>query len=181
MPTRTGLIALHDLLVHARRDDLEDADRLRDVLEGALAEALEDEVRADAVRRLRSDDDLAALRRAREARRLIGRRAGRRERPALRGSGADLRRADERVARVDSPVERDGREDTAVLLVEALRLLPDGERGARRVQRVVGGGAIGLEDHHEAVAGGLVDVAVVALDDLEERREVGLDELVQPL
>src|SRR6266852_2428871 len=44
IPTRTRWVRLGDLLVDARRDDAVDVDRLRDVLEGLLPEALEDEV-----------------------------------------------------------------------------------------------------------------------------------------
>ena len=78
-------------------------------------------------------------------------------------------------------MQPDRREHPAVLLVELFRALADGEGGAGDAERVVGGGRLGLEDDHEAVAGRLVDVAVVTLDDLEEAREVGLHELVQLL
>ena len=78
-------------------------------------------------------------------------------------------------------MELDGRKDAAVLLVQALRPLVDRERGARRADRMVRRAPVRLEDHHETVAGGLVHVAVLALDDLEEAREVCLDELVELL
>src|SRR2546427_4034458 len=68
IPTRTRWVRLGDLLVDARRDDAVDVDRLRDVLEGLLPEALEDEVVAHALGRRRAHDDLPALRRPGEAR-----------------------------------------------------------------------------------------------------------------
>src|SRR5439155_956216 len=58
---------------------------------------------------------------------------------------------------------------------------PCADPAKRAATFVVGPAAIGLEDDHGAVAGGLVHVAVVALDDLQEAREVGLDELVEAL
>src|SRR2546426_2197644 len=58
IPTRTRWVRLGDLLVDARRDDAVDVDRLRDVLEGLLPEALEDEVVAHALGRRRAHDDL---------------------------------------------------------------------------------------------------------------------------
>src|SRR3990170_4072746 len=61
IPTRTSSRALDDFLVNPRRDDAEDADRLGDVLERFLAEALQHEVGAHALRGRRTDDDLAAL------------------------------------------------------------------------------------------------------------------------
>src|SRR2546427_9584303 len=58
IPTRTRWVRLDDLLVDARRDDAVDVDRLRDVLEGLLPEALEDEVVAHALGRRPAHDDL---------------------------------------------------------------------------------------------------------------------------
>src|SRR5207302_548594 len=46
---------------------------------------------------------------------------------------------------------------------------------------MVGGAAIGLENHHQAVAGRLADIAVVHLNDLEKGREIRLHQLVEPL
>src|SRR6185503_14601429 len=107
--------------------------------------------------------DLAALRGAGESRGDVRRGPGGRERPALAGATADLGGAHERLTTVDSHVQLHGRKDAAVLLVELLGALPDGEGGPGGVERVVGGRGLGLEDHHEPVAGGLVDVTVVAL------------------
>src|SRR5437899_11716689 len=59
--------------------------------------------------------------------------------------------------------------------------LADGEGRAGGVDAVVARGPVGLEDDHEAIAGRLVHVAVVGLDDLEETGEIELDELVQLL
>src|SRR5437899_12080449 len=59
--------------------------------------------------------------------------------------------------------------------------LADGEGRAGGVVAGVARGPVGLEDDHEAVAGRLVHVAVVGLDDLEETGEIELDELVQLL
>src|ERR1051326_7813755 len=115
MPTRTRAAALTDLLVPPGRDDLEHPDRLRHVLEGTLAEALEDEVLADPLRRRRADDDLPTFRGAGEARGDVGRRPARGERPAR----AELSRRDERLAGVDAHVQLHGREDAAVLLVRS--------------------------------------------------------------
>src|SRR3989304_5407354 len=76
-------------------------------------------------------------------------------RAPLPPSSAQLPRAQGPLARVDAHVELDRREDAAVLLVELADALPDRERGARRVERVVGDAALAvrLEDHHQAVAG----------------------------
>src|SRR5216117_604979 len=156
IPTRTRRAALDDLLVGAGWDDAIDVDRLRDILEGLLAEALEDEVVADAFGRRRAHDDLPALRRPGEARGDVRRDARRREGPPLRRARPELRRAHERLARVDANVELDGREDATVLLVQTRRPLVDRERRPGRVQGVVGSAALGLEDDHEAVAGRLV-------------------------
>src|SRR5262245_31794564 len=131
IPTRTRVATLDDLLVDPGRDDAIDVDRLRDGLERLLPEALQDERRADARGRRWADDDLAALRRAREACRDVGGGAGRREGPPLPRPGAQLGRAHQRLAGVDSHVELDRREDPAVLLVQRARALMDGECGPR--------------------------------------------------
>src|SRR3989454_9846751 len=149
IPTRTRSVGLEDLFVDAGWDDAVDVDRLRDVLEGLLPDALEDEVMTDALGRRRAHDDLPTLRRPGEARGDVRRRARRREGPPLRRAHAELGGPHERLAGVDAHVELDGREDAAVLLVEARRPLVDRERRARRVQRVVGPTAVGLEDDHE--------------------------------
>src|SRR5580765_235383 len=115
IPTRVRLLTLDDLLVDARRDPAIDVNRLGDVLERPLAEALEDEGAADSVGGGGTYDDLAALGRAGEARRPVGRRPRGGERPALPGAGAELGRADERLAGVDAHVELDRREHAAVL------------------------------------------------------------------
>src|SRR3989454_10269648 len=146
IPTRTRSVGLEDLYVDAGWDDAVDVDRLRDVLEGLLPEALEHEVVADALGRRGAHDDLPALRRPGEARGDVRRGARRREGPPLRGSRAELGGAHERLAGVDAHVEHDGREHAAVLLVETQRLLVDRECRARRVQRVVGPAATGLEN-----------------------------------
>src|SRR5437899_4096481 len=116
IPTRICRLNLDDLLVDARRDHTVDVDRLGDVLERLLAEALEDEVDADACGGGGAHDDLAALRRAREARRDIGRGPGRRECPPLPRSGAELGRADQRLSGVDPHVELNRRAAATVLL-----------------------------------------------------------------
>src|SRR2546426_10647327 len=72
IPTRIRGPTLDDLLVDAGRDDAVDVDRLRDVLERLLADALQHERRADASSGDGADDDLAALGRAGEARRDVG-------------------------------------------------------------------------------------------------------------
>src|SRR2546425_759708 len=51
IPTRTRSAGLEDLFVDAGWDDAVDVDRLRDVLEGLLPDALEDEVMTDALGR----------------------------------------------------------------------------------------------------------------------------------
>src|SRR5207249_10224656 len=89
IPTRTRWMRLGDLLVDARRDDAVDVDRLRDVLEGLLPEALEDEVVAHALGRRRAHDDLPALRRPGEARGDVRRGPPRRACPPLRRPGAE--------------------------------------------------------------------------------------------
>src|SRR5262245_38499417 len=123
IPTRIRVATLHDLLVDTGRDDAVDMDRLRDVLERLLAEALEHERRADASRGGLADDDLTALGRAREARRDVGGGAGGREGPALPSPGTQLGRAHQRLAGVDPHVELDRREDATVLLVQRARAL----------------------------------------------------------
>src|SRR2546427_10768593 len=90
IPTRICRLNLDDLLVDARRDHAVDVDRLGDVLERLLAEALQDEVGADALGGGGAGDDLAALRRAREARRGGGRGPRGRERPSLSPPWAPL-------------------------------------------------------------------------------------------
>src|SRR2546427_7415482 len=115
IPTRVRVANLDDLLVDARRDDPEDADRLRDVLERLLAEALQDEVGADALGGGRADDDLAALGRAREASGDVGGGTGRREGPPLPRARAELGGADQGLAGVDPHVELDRRGGPAVL------------------------------------------------------------------
>jgi hypothetical protein len=172
-------VTADDLFVHPRRDDAVDVDGLRDVLEAARARALQHELRLDPLGRGGAHHDLAGLRGAGKAGGQVGGGTRGRERPALAAAAADLGGADQRVAGIDAHVQADGREDAAVLLVELLGTLPDGEGGAGGVQRVVGGGGLRLEDDHEPVAGRLVDVAMVALDELEEAREVRLHELVQ--
>src|SRR5438034_5108371 len=102
IPTRTRWVRLGDLLVDARRDDAVDVDRLRDVLEGLLPEALEDEVVAHALGRRRAHDDLPTLRRPGEARGDVRRGARRREGPPLRRAHAELGGAHERLAGVDA-------------------------------------------------------------------------------
>src|SRR5262245_37914827 len=97
IPTRSRVANRDDLLVDPRRDDAVDVDRLRDVLERLLAEALEHERRANARGGSPADDDLAALRRAREARRDVGGGAGGREGPPLGRAGAELGRAHQRL------------------------------------------------------------------------------------
>src|SRR5678816_1278620 len=96
MPTRMS----DDLLVHPRRDDAEDADGLRDVLEGALAQALQDELAPDAVRGRWAHDDLAGLGRAGEASGDVGGGPGGGEGPALARTRADLRRTHQGLAAV---------------------------------------------------------------------------------
>ena len=155
--------------------------RLGDVLERPLTETLEHEVGADPLGGGGAHDDLAALGRAGEPRRHVGGRPGGGERPALPRAGAELGGADQRLAGVDAHVELDRREDPAVFLVQRRRPLVDGEGCPRRVQRVVGRAALRLEDDHQAVAGRLVHVAVVALDDLQKAREIGLHELIEAL
>src|SRR5204863_3214822 len=114
---------LADFLVDPGRYHLVHADRLAHVLEGPLAEALEHEVYADLLGGRRPHDDLAALRRARDARGDVRRRTARREHP----SRAELRRTHERLARVDPHVQLDRRKDPPVLFVELFRALADGE------------------------------------------------------
>src|SRR5205809_210231 len=134
IPTRTRSVGLDDLFVDAGWDDAVDVDRLRDVLEGLLPDALEDEVMTDALGRRRAHDDLPTLRRPGEARGDVRRGARRREGPPLRRAHAELGGAHERLAGVDAHVELDGREDATVLLVEARRPLVDRERRARRAR-----------------------------------------------
>src|SRR5262249_44178441 len=126
IPTRIRVATLHDLLVDTGRDDAVDVDRPRDVLERLLAEALQDERRADASGGGRADDDLTALGRARETRRDVGGGTGRREGPPLPRPGAQLGRAHQRLAGVDPHVELDRREHATVLLVQGTRALMDG-------------------------------------------------------
>src|SRR5919197_2418111 len=137
IPTRTRSAGLDDLFVDTGWDDAVDVDRLRDVLEGLLPETLENKVVANTLGRRRAHDDLPALRRPGEARCDVRRGARRREGPPLRRTQAELGGAHERVARGDAHVELDGREDAAVLLVEARRPLMDRECRTCRVQRVV--------------------------------------------
>src|SRR5262244_3386400 len=88
MPTR--ITRSHDLFVDPGRDDAEDVDRLRDVLERALARALEHELRLDALGGGGAHHDLTGLGRAGEARRDVGGGPGGREGPALAAGPADL-------------------------------------------------------------------------------------------
>src|SRR5262245_50779035 len=94
IPTRIRLLTppmtLDDLLVDAGRDHAIDVDGLGDVLERPLAEALEHEVPADSLGGGGADDDLAALRRAGEARGHVGGGPGGSEGPPLACSGAEL-------------------------------------------------------------------------------------------
>src|SRR5881396_491881 len=96
IPTRIRGPTLDDLLVDAGRDDAVDVDRLRDVLERLLADALQHERRADA-----SSGDGASGGKG----------------PPLPRPGAERGGADQRLAGVDPRVELDRREDAAVLLV----------------------------------------------------------------
>src|SRR5439155_111417 len=102
IPTRTRSVGLDDLFVDAGWDDAVDVDRLRDVLEGLLPDALEDEVMTDALGRRRAHDDLPTLRRPGEARGDVRRGARRREGPPLRRAHAELGGAHERLAGVDA-------------------------------------------------------------------------------
>src|SRR5262249_53701465 len=170
-----------DLLVDPRGDDTEDDEWLGDVLERALAQRLQHEMLADALGGRGPHDDLAAGGGTGEPRGDVRRRPRRRERPTLAASAAELRGADQRLARVDAHVELDGREHAAVFFVEHPRALANREGRAGRVDGMVARSAFALEDHHEAVAGRFVHVAVVGLDDLEKAREVELDELIQLL
>src|SRR5688572_12198532 len=106
---------LHDLLVHAGGNHAIHTDGLGHVLEGALAEALEDEVGADALGGGRPHHDLAAFRRAREARGHVGDGPGGGERPALARRRAQLRGPHERLAGVDAHVQRHRGKHAAVL------------------------------------------------------------------
>src|SRR5262247_4118141 len=138
MPTRMS----DDLLVHPRRDDAENADGLRDVLETALAQALQDELAPDTVGGRRPHDDLARLGRAGEAGGDVGGGPGGGEGPPLAGPRADLRRANQRLTAVDTHVQPHRREHATVLLVQLLGALADGEGGARGVQGVVAGSGL---------------------------------------
>src|SRR5882724_13212339 len=101
IPTRIRGPTLDDLLVDAGRDEAVDEDRLRDVLERLLAEALQHERRADASGGDGADDDLTALGRAGEARRDVGGGASGRKGPPLPSPGAELGGADQRLAGVE--------------------------------------------------------------------------------
>src|SRR5437899_11393883 len=85
IPTRTRSVGLEDLFVDAGWDDAVDVDRLRDVLEGLLPDALEDEVMTDALGRRRVErlrEERPAHRRTRRSLHLrdvcedLGREAG---------------------------------------------------------------------------------------------------------
>src|SRR2546426_9073557 len=119
IPTRIRGPTLDDLLVDAGRDDAVDVDRLRDVLERLLADALQHERRADASSGDGADDDLAALGRAGEARRDVGGGASGGKRPPLPRPGARVGRAVPRPARVVPLLGMDRREDPALVPVYA--------------------------------------------------------------
>jgi len=90
--------------------------------------------------------------------------------PPLPSPVAELGGADQRLAGVDPHVELDRREDAAVLLVQAGRAL--GMANAARVAFSAWSvGCARTGDDHQAVAGRLVHVAVVALDDFQKARE----------
>ena len=135
----------------------------------------------DSLGRLGAHLDLPTLREPRDAGGQVCRRAGCGEGPAAAAAGIQLRRADQRRAAVDPDVDGHGRVDPGELLVELDDLAEELEGRARSVLGMARAVPLALEDHHEPVARGLVDVAVVGPDDLEEAREVGLDHPVELL
>src|SRR5438477_11283348 len=104
-----GAARSDDLLVYPGRNDAIDADRLRDVLEHLLAEALEHEVLPDPLGGGRPHDDVAALGERGEARRDVRGGAARGEGPPLARPAPELGGAHERLTGVDAHVERHGR------------------------------------------------------------------------
>src|SRR4029434_3392605 len=92
-----------------------------------------------------------------------------------------LRRADQRRAAVDPDVDRHRRIDSGELAIEGhnfRRVLVRSGGGVERMARRAG---LALENHHQAIAGGLVDVAVLRANDFEKAREIVLDHPVEPL
>src|SRR3989338_8678496 len=97
-----------DLLVGAGREQPVDGNGLGDVLETLLPEALQHEVRTDALGGGGADHDLAARGRGGEPGGHVsdGARGG--ESPALAARAAELRRAHQGLAGVDPHVQLDG-------------------------------------------------------------------------
>jgi hypothetical protein len=153
--------------------------RLRHVLELVLSRVLEDVLIPDSRGGLRPHLDLAPARQAGDAGREVRRGARGREGPAPAAGGVELGRADEGWPAVDAHVDGHRGVGAGELLVE-LRdpgQEPEGRPGG--VQRMPRQAALALEDHHQAVAGGLVHIAVLGANDLQERGEVLLDHAVQ--
>src|SRR5207247_9588199 len=97
-----------DLLVDPRGDDAKDGQWLGDVLEGALAQSLEDEMLANAIGGRRPHDDLTPGGRAGQPSGDVGGRPRGRERPALAAGASELGGAEQRHAAVVSRLVLEG-------------------------------------------------------------------------
>src|SRR2546425_12504561 len=69
-------------------------------------------------------------------------------------------------------------EHAGEFLVQLFHLTLDGERAPNSVQGVLSGRAVILENHHEPVAGGLVYVPLIVMDNFEEAGEIPLEQPV---
>ena len=144
-------------------------DGLGDVLEPLVPHPLETIAPAEPAHRLRTRQDLSVARRSREPRGQRGDHAARGEGPAGAAAALEARGADQGRPRVDPDVDRE--RIVELLLVERLG---EGEQHQPRVHgpHAVGGGVAVLENRHEAVARGLVDVAARVGDAVQEAAEV---------
>src|SRR2546428_12169105 len=141
IPTRTRSVGLEDLFVDAGWDDAVDVDRLRDVLEGLLPDALEDEVMTDALGRRRGERPREERPAHRRTRRSVHLRDVREDLGAEAGPPCDLPRGGEVGERLDAVATVDGEPFDERRGLELL------DHRARAVRTLLEHGALDGRDH----------------------------------
>ena len=158
--------------------DLPDLHGTRQVLQRDETQAPDGEAVVHPQRRLGGEQDLAARGVVAEPSGEVRHRAAGGEGPALARGPREARGPDVALAGADADIDRDRWMTASRIVVGPGRLLPDRQRGPDGGGRVGAGLAV-LEDDHEPVAGGLVDVAAFRADRRQEEREVPLDDRVE--